>query len=235
MVHHLLTKEQVEKNDFKAPYLELFTSSTPNGYKITILLELLKLDYYVYSLDIMKGECKQDWFLKINSNGKVPALKDVSEDGESILISESAAILLYIVDKYDKENKYSFTPGTKEYYEMHELIYFQMSGLGPMKGQYFWFSYFAPEKSEMAINKFHDETIRIYAVLEEKLKNNGTGYLVGDHLSLADIITYPWITGITRLPETDNYPNILAWTKKLDQIPEFVQGCKIPENTLKFD
>lgn len=234
MVHRLITKEQKEKNKFKTPYLELFTAPTPNGYKNFALLELLGVDYYIYSVNIRKGESKQPWFLEINPVGKIPVLKDVLEDGESVIVSESAAILLYLSDKYDKEHKYTFTRGTREYYEMHKWIYFQVSELAPMKGQFIWFSHFTPEKNEMAIEKFHASTLDIYVALEKQLKKNGTGYLVGDKLSLADINTYPWIGGVFMLPETINYPNLLDWYNKLKDIPELNKCYEILKPNYKF-
>ncbi|GAV30416.1 hypothetical protein PMKS-003927 [Pichia membranifaciens] len=228
MVHYILSENDPKTAGLEAPYIKLYTAPTPNGFKVTILLELLKLDYYVRPIDIMSGECKQDWYLKFNPNGRIPSLTYVDENGESIHINESAAIMMFLADKFDKDYKYSFPHGSKEYYEMLEWVFFQMAGLGPMKGQYHWFSFFAPQKDEFAIERYHKETLRLLGVLEERLERTKTGYLVGDHLSLADIVSYPWINS-RRLPEVENYPRLSQWLDSISKIPEVEAGCQIPK------
>ncbi|GMG56258.1 unnamed protein product [Ambrosiozyma monospora] len=189
MVHKLVTGSA--KLTF--PYLKLYSLPTPNGVKVTILMELLGLDYYVQKIDIMKGVQKEPWYLKMNPNGRIPTLEIVDESGKSTYISESAAIMYYLSDKYDKERKFSYGPESPYHYEQLEWVFFQMAGLGPMKGQFHHFAFFAKEKIEYGIKRYHDETFRLIGVLEERLKRNGTGYLVGDHLSLADIACFPWL------------------------------------------
>jgi glutathione S-transferase len=229
MVHYIVSENDPESTGLQAPYIKLYTSPTPNGYKVTILLELLGLDYYVRPIDIRTGECKQDWYLKFNPNGRIPSLTYVDKKGDVTHINESGAILLFLADKFDKDNKYSFAHGTPEYYEMIEWLMFQMAGLGPMKGQFHWFSMFAPQKDEFAIERYYKETLRLLGVLEERLERNKTGYLVGDHLSIADIASYPWING-KRLPELEQFPRILQWLDLIGEVPEVKTGCNIPES-----
>lgn len=229
MVHYLLSENDPKATGLTAPYIKLYTAATPNGFKVTILLELLKLDYYVRQIDIMNGECKQDWYLKFNPNGRIPSLTYVDEKGEVTHVNESAAILQFLADKFDKDYKFSFPHGSKEYYEMLEWIYFQMAGLGPMKGQYHWFKYFAPQKDDFAIERYYKETLRLFGVLEERLERNKTGYLVGNHLSLADIVSYPWIDGSKKMPELENYPRLSQWVENIRKIPEVQEAMKVPE------
>lgn len=228
MVHYIVSENDPKSTGLEAPYIKLYTAGTPNGFKVTILLELLKLDYYVRPVDIMKGECKQDWYLKFDPNGRIPSLTYVDAAGEVSHVNESAAILQFIADKFDKEYKFSFPHGSKEYYEMLEWLYFQMAGLGPMKGQYHFFSYFSSEKDQYAIDRFYKETLRLFGVLEERLARNKTGYLVGDHLSLADIASYPWIDGRFQMKELEQYPRLSQWVENIRRIPEVQEAVKIP-------
>lgn len=228
MVHYIFSENDPKTSGLQAPYIKLYTAGTPNGFKVTILLELLKLDYYVRPIDIMNGECKQEWYLKFDPNGRIPSLTYVDEKGEITHINESAAILMFISDKFDKDYKYSFPAFSKEYYEMLEWVFFQMSGLGPMKGQYHWFKYFAPQKDDFAIERYYKETLRLFSVLEERLERNKTGYLVGDHLSLADICSYPWINGKFKM-DLEKYPRLSQWVDNISKIPEVQTACNIPE------
>lgn len=228
MVQYLLSENDPKSTGLEAPYIKLYTSPTPNGFKITILLELLGLDYFVRPIDIFKAECKEEWYLKFNPNGRIPSLTHVDEKGEVTHVNESGAILIYLADKFDKENKYSYAHGTREYYEMIEWLMFQMAGVGPMKGQYHWFKYYAPQKDEFAIDRYYKETLRLFGVLEERLERNKTGFLVGDHLSIADIATYPWIDGTKKLPELENFPRLSQWVENIAKIPEVKAAIQIP-------
>ena len=113
------------------PYnqLKYYTAGTPNGLKPAIVLEELGVPYEHQAINIMKNEQKEDWFLAINPNGRIPALKD----GE-LRVFESGAIMLYLVDQYDKEKKLGYEYGTDLYYEMMSWVMFQMGGIGPMQG-----------------------------------------------------------------------------------------------------
>lgn len=231
MATFIVSEDEKNKIATKEPYIKLYTAATPNGFKVTILLELLNLDYFVCPIDIRSGECKEEWYLKFNPNGRIPSLAHATADGSITYINESAAILLYLADKFDKDFKYSFPHGTKEYYEVLEWIFFQMSGLGPMEGQLHWFTYYAPQKDEFAIERYLKETLRLFGVLEERLKRNNSDFLVSDHLTLADIVAYPWING-RRMKELKNYPRLLKWVDAISEITEVKKACKVPSSNL---
>ena len=113
------------------PYnkLKYYTAGTPNGLKPAIVLEELGVPYEVQAINIMKNEQKEDWYLEINPNGRIPSLKD-----GDLRVFESGAIMLYLTDMYDKEKKFSYAYGSREYYEMMSWLMFQMGGIGPMQG-----------------------------------------------------------------------------------------------------
>lgn len=231
MVHILLDQHNPEETALEAPYLKLYTFGTPNGRKVSTLLELLHLDYHVHSLDITKNESKQDWFLKINPNGRIPTLTEADSNGNQFSISESGAILLYLADKYDKDRKFSYAYGTKEYYEELEWLMFQMAGVGPMTGQANHFVRFTKEDIPYAKKRYLDEVRRLCSVLEERLERNPHKalFLVGDHLSLADIATYPWIYGLKFLDiDVNDYPKLAQWAEQISKIEEVKKGMSVP-------
>ncbi|USP78441.1 Glutathione S-transferase-like protein gedE [Curvularia clavata] len=115
--------------------ITLYTTQTPNGIKISITLEELGIPYKVEKIDISKNTQKEDWFLAINPNGRIPALTDTFTDGKPINLFESGSIMQYLVERYDTEYKISFPKGTREWYEMNNWLFFQNAGVGPMQGQ----------------------------------------------------------------------------------------------------
>lgn len=208
--------------------ITLYTASTPNGYKVSIFLELLGLKYDVHAIDISTNAQKEPWFLALNPNGRIPTLVDAST---GITISETAAIIQYLADTYDKENKFSYKVGTKEYYLQLETTYFQMAGLGPMQGQAHHFSFFAPEKIPYGIDRYVNETKRLYSVIELYLeRNKDHGFLVGDHLSISDVVSFPWII-LSKNIGVDlklEYPLTYKWTKTIFDIPAVKKGLSVP-------
>ncbi|GME70199.1 unnamed protein product [Ambrosiozyma monospora] len=231
MVHHLITDKSQQ---LKAPYLKLYSVASPNGVKVTILLELLGLEYYVQKIDLNdKAEQKEPWFLKMNPNGKVPTLETVNRFGESTYISESAAILFYLADTYDLKRKFSLGGGSPFCYEQLEWVFFQSSELGPTTSQLFQLISNSPEKVD-DIKKYHDKFVRLLGVLEEKLKRTGTGFIVDEHLTLADIAIFPWL-GLTTLPEKltfteeiKQFPLVEGWIKRIQGIEEVSRAQNIP-------
>ncbi|ODQ80383.1 hypothetical protein BABINDRAFT_171299 [Babjeviella inositovora NRRL Y-12698] len=219
-------------------HIKLYTCGTPNGYKVSILLELLGLKYDFHYLNIRENEQKQEWFLKLNPNGRIPTLSDTnhsvsgSDGSDGITVNETGAIMQYLVDKYDTEHKLSYPIGTKEYYLQLETLYFQMSGLGPMQGQANFFSNLAPEKIPYGINRYTEETKRLYSVLEDYLaKNskNGSLYLVGNHYCISDIAVFAWADALHVLEiEMSEYPLVDKWYKTLAALPEVQKGLTIP-------
>lgn len=226
MVAHLINEND---SSLKAPFIKLYTEGTPNGRKISIMLELLKQDYNVRRVSIMNGEQKEKWFLNLNPNGRIPVLTDVDASGKELTISESGAILLYLVDKYDKENKFSYAYGTPEYWKMVEILMFQMSGLGPMQGQGIHFNVLAKEKVPYGIERYIGESRRLYGVLEEILGNTKTGFLVGDHLTIADVACWPWILFHHKIDvDINEFPNLAKWLDTLGKLEGFDKGKDIP-------
>lgn len=204
--------------------IKLYTGATPNGQKIPLLLELLHLKYEMVKLDLQAGEHKKPEYLAINPNGMIPALVDPSTN---TTITETAAILTYLADTYDKERKFSYEYKTPEYYKQLEMMYFQMSGLGPMMMQLTHFAKFAPEKIPYAMKRYSDETKRALAVLNEHLKRNGTGFLAGDHVSIADLCTISFAIPIPVLGISyDDYPEVKKWIQKMVEIPEIYDGFR---------
>lgn len=234
MVGYIIDENDPQEIALKAPYIKLYTAGTPNGYKISIMLELLKLDYHVRTVDVMKNEQKEDWFLELNPNGRIPTLSDVDASGEKLTISESGAILLYLVDKYDKDNKYSYAYGTPQYWKTVELLMFQMAGLGPMQGQAGHFTIFAPEKVPYGIERYTNETKRLYGVMEDVLEQTKSGFLVGDRLTIADVACWPWIAlGKMINIDISEYSRLAQWFESLEKMEEFAKGRDIPERPFK--
>ncbi|EGV61729.1 Glutathione S-transferase 2 [Yamadazyma tenuis] len=208
--------------------LTLYTWGTPNGQKVSIFLELLGLKYNVKPLDISTNVQKEPEFLAINPNGRIPTLVDSST---GITISETAAIITYLADTYDKERKFSYEYGTKEYYKQLELTYFQMAGIGPMQGQAHFFIKYSKEDLPFAKTRYREETRRLYGVLEDWLKiNEANGpYLVGDHISIPDICTVPWSLSLPSIGiEFEEFPLVKKWIKNLLSQPEIVKGFNVP-------
>ena len=162
--------------------IELFYSSTPNGRKVSIMLEETKIKYKVTSINLGKEEQFKPEFLKINPYGKIPAIIDHEKD---LVLIESGAILIYLARKSNqflhKENEI----------RIFEWLMFQTGNVGPMLGQHHHFHHFNPGKSKYAEDRFFKNSIRVYEVLDKILSKNN--YLAGEDYSIADISTFPWI------------------------------------------
>ncbi|KIW93116.1 uncharacterized protein Z519_05721 [Cladophialophora bantiana CBS 173.52] len=217
--------------DSKQPNITLYTDSTPNGIKISIALEEMGLPYKVEHLDISTNRQKEPWFLEINPNGRIPALTDTFRDGQPIRLFESGGIFQYLVDEYDQEHhRISFPRGTREYYEMVNWTYFQNAGLGPMQGQAHHFVRYAPEKIEYGMKRYVNETRRLYGVLDKHLAASRSGFIVGDHISVADITTIGWVmwaawAGV----DMDEFPALKRWEAMISARPAVKRGCDVPE------
>ena len=200
--------------------IDLYTSNTPNGYKVSIMLEELKLPYNVIAVDLVKKEQKKAKYLKLNPNGRVPTIVD--RENENFVVFESGAILIYLAEKTGQ-----LLPGQPEKRsKVLQWLMFQMGGIGPMQGQAHVFYRYAPEKIEYAINRYQKETLRLYQVLDNQLKNKE--YLVDD-FSIADISTWPWVrrhrwAGI----EINNFFNLRCWMENLENRPAFQKGIEVP-------
>lgn len=206
--------------------IDLYTWSTPNGRKVSIMLEELALQYRVHPIDIIKGDQHSDEFLAINPNGKIPAIVD--HDGPQdapISIFESAAIMMYLAEKHDS----ALLPSQpRDRYQVMQWLMLQMGGVGPMFGQAHHFLRFAKEDVPYAKKRYHDETRRLYGVLDKRL--SATAYLAGEAYSIADIATYPWISRFTyHQVELDQFPAVKNWFDKLSVRPAVQKGMMVPE------
>jgi GST-like protein len=201
--------------------IELYTAGTPNGYKISIMLEELGLPYTVRALKLGEKEQKQDWYLRLNPNGRIPTIVDRGND--DFVVFESGAILIYLAEKTGK-----FLPADpKRRSRVTQWLMFQMGNIGPMQGQAHVFVRYAPEKVPYAIQRYQKETLRLYEVLERQLE---TREFLVDELSIADIATFPWVrryewAGLN----IDHLPNVQRWLRTLEARPAVQRGLNVPE------
>ncbi|KAH9896998.1 glutathione S-transferase C-terminal-like protein [Cubamyces lactineus] len=190
----------------------------PNPMKVAIVLEELGLEYDVVPVDINTGEHKGPEYTKINPNGRLPTLVDHSNG--DFTIWESDAILLYLVEKYDKEHKLS-VEDLNEKFKLIQWLFFQASGQGPYFGQAFWFIRFHPERVPSAIERYQKEILRVLGVLDSVLAKQQ--WLVGDKVTIADLSFIPWNAGALGFAVKDlegfdaekQYPSFYKWHQKL--------------------
>ncbi|KAI0443931.1 glutathione S-transferase [Xylaria telfairii] len=219
---------QVSSNMATPTDIHLYTAQTPNGIKVTILLEELNLQYKATTIEFSKNTQKEPWFLEINPNGRIPAMTDTL-DGKQIRIFESGAMLQYIVDRYDKDHKVSYPFGTPEYYETASWLMWQMGGLGPMQGQLNHFNRYAPEKIQYGIDRYKAETRRLYRTLDETLKKSTSGYLVGDRCTIADIASWGWVAvGRGSGVDPKEFPALQEWVLRMLKRPGVEKGRHVP-------
>jgi len=213
----------------RKPDIALYTAQTPNGVKISIALEELGLPYKVHALDISKNVQKEPWFLEINPNGRIPAITDTFTDGKLIRVFESASILEYLVEQYDPTYKISYPRGTREYYEMRNWLVWQNAGLGPMQGQANHFARYAPERIEYGVNRYVNETRRLYGVLDKHLAQSASGYIVGDHVSIADITTIGWVMSAGwAMVDIEEFPHLQKWEERMMAREGVEKGRHVP-------
>lgn len=165
--------------------ITLYSAATPNGYKASITLEELGLDYRLKPLDLGANEQKQDWFLAINPNGRIPAIID--HDADDFAVFESGAIMLYLAEKTGNLMPTDY----KEKSHATQWLMFQMGGLGPMQGQAHVFYRYFPDKIQSVIDRYQNETRRLYSVLNRRLQDSD--YLAGKDYSIADIANWTWV------------------------------------------
>tara|TARA_B100000686_G_scaffold337512_1_gene408742 strand:- start:481 stop:1107 length:627 start_codon:yes stop_codon:yes gene_type:complete len=194
--------------------IELFYSPTPNGRKISIMLEEIGIEYKITLIDLSKDEQFKPEFLKINPYGKIPAIIDHEK---KLVLIESGAILIYLANKSNK-----FLPKENET-RIIESLMFQMGNVGPMFGQHHHFHHFNPGKSRYAEERFFKNSIRIYKVLDTILAKNK--FLAGNEYSIADIATFPWIArhnwhdiGLR------DYKNLTRWYQTISERPAVIKG-----------
>lgn len=203
--------------------IDLYTWSTPNGRKISIMLEEVGLPYRVHAIDITQGEQHTPEFVAINPNGKIPAIVDPDgPEGKPITLFESGAILIYLAEKTGQF--YAADPRTR--YLTLQWLMFQMGGVGPMFGQAHHFLKFSPGKAPYAEERYANEVRRLYGVLDARLKQ--LPYLAGDY-SIADIATYPWVARCEwHCVDLADFPNVKDWFERIGARPAVQKGMAVP-------
>ncbi len=203
--------------------IDLYSWSTPNGWKVSAALEELELPYSVHEIDISTGIQKEPDFLKINPNGRIPAIVD--RDADDLTIFESGAILVYLAEKTGR----LMPTDLKGRFEVMQWLMFQMGGVGPMQGQAHVFYRYFPERLPAAIERYQKETKRLYTVLNDRLAE--VEYLAGDY-SIADIANWAWVrkyewAGVN----IDDLPHLTRWLTALEARPQLQKGCRVPFET----
>ena len=196
--------------------IDLYSSATPNGRKITIMLEELGIKYNPILVNLDKKEQFSEEFSQISPSNKIPAIVD-RDNNQTIF--ESGAILLYLAKKYNK------FLDEKNYWEIVQWLFFQMAYVGPMLGQAHQYLFYNPGKSQFAEEKSKSYVKHIYEVLNKKLLNKD--YITGNY-SIADISIWPWVARFERHQiNIKNYPNILRWYILISKRPAVVRGYNI--------
>ncbi|GAB7358233.1 hypothetical protein MBLNU230_g0384t1 [Neophaeotheca triangularis] len=210
--------------------IHLYTTQTPNGIKISILLEELGLPYEHTKIDISKNTQKEQWFLDINPNGRIPALTMKHTDGKQIRLFESGSIMQYLVARFDKEHKLSYPEGSREAVEVTNWLFFMNAGVGPMQGQANHFTRYAPEQIQYGINRYQNETRRLYGVLDKHLHDSQTPYLVGSKPTIADFAHWGWVSAAGWAGvEIKDFPALAAWEGRLWSRPALQKGANVPD------
>ena len=195
--------------------IDLYYWPTPNGNKITIMLEECGLDDTIYPINITAGDQFQPDFLKLSPNNRMPAIvdHDPNDGGTPIDLFESGAILLYLAEKTGQ----FYPTDLRERYSVMKWLMWQMGGLGPMAGQNHHFGRFAAEKIPYAIERYRSETARLYGVLNGAL--DGRSFITGDY-SIADMACYPWIARYEwQEMDLGEYPNVQRWYEQIAARP----------------
>jgi GST-like protein len=201
--------------------IDLYTAATPNGWKVSIALEELGLPYQVHPIRLEKLEQKEPWFIAINPNGRIPAIVDRSNGDFAVF--ESGAILLYLAERTGR----LLPTEPKARSIALQWLMFQMGGVGPMQGQATVFFRYAPEKIAYAIERYRNETRRLYAVLDGRLADHE--FLAGTY-SIADVATWPWVSAHAWAGvDVSGLPNLTRWLAAVAARPAVQKGRAVPE------
>ena len=204
--------------------IDLYTWQTPNGRKVSIMLEEIGLDYTVLPINISKDEQFQPHFLEFSPNNRIPAIVD--KDNNNFSLFESGAILMYLAEKSGKLINKS---NTDEYYRTIEWLMWQMGGVGPMFGQVHHFVKYNKGKSEYAEERYSKEARRLYGVMDKRLNKNQ--YISGKEYSIADISIWPWTARFDwQEIDLNDFPNVARWYKEMIDRPAVQKGWLVPQN-----
>jgi GSH-dependent disulfide-bond oxidoreductase len=204
--------------------IDLYTWTTPNGRKVSIMLEECGLPYNVHKIDIGKGDQFTPEFVAINPNSKIPAMIDTNgPDGKPITLFESGAMLVYLAQHYQK----FLPPDWHQLYHVFQWLMFQMGGVGPMFGQTHHFLRAAKEEVPYAIDRYKKETDRLYGVMDKELAKRD--YLAGNFYSIADIATYPWVARYEwHKTDLNQFLNVKRWFDAIGERPAVQRGMVVP-------
>ena len=203
--------------------IDLYTWTTPNGRKVSILLEELGVPYTAHPIDISKGDQFDPEFLKIAPNDRIPAIID-NETGVQMM--ETGAIMLYLAEKHGK-----FLLEGEERWRVIEWLMWQMGGLGPMLGQVHHFVKYNPGKSEYSEERYAKEGRRLYGVLDRRLE--GRDYIAGEgrgEYTIADMASWPWISRYEwQEVDLNDFPNVRDWYVRIAERPAVQRGYQVPK------
>ena len=207
--------------------IDLYTAPTPNGHKASVTLEELGLEYEAHAIDMPKNEQKEEWFLKLNPNGRIPVIVDRDADDSDaaggFAVFETGAIMVYLAEKAGK----LLPTDVKGRSETMQWLMFQMGGIGPMMGQANVFYRYFPEKLPSVIDRYQNESRRLFEVLERGLE--GKEWLAADQYTIADIANYCWVktykwSGVS----IEGLPNVSRWLKAIRPRPAVDRGLAVP-------
>lgn len=209
--------------------IDVYSTATPNGHKVHIMLEECGLPYRVHHIDISAGDQFTPEFLSISPNNKIPAIVDADgPDGKPISLFESGAILVYLASK---SGRFLGTSDRDKFTTLQWLM-FQMGGVGPMLGQAHHFRIYAPEKIEYAINRYTNEARRLYGVIDKQLSKQS--YLAGDDYTIADIATFPWTRSWKNQGiDIQDFPHWKRWFDEISARPAVQRGVEVLANLRK--
>jgi len=201
--------------------IDLYTASTPNGHKASVTLEELGLPYEVHPVDLSKSEQKQEWFLALNPNGRIPVIVD--REAGDLAVFETGAIMLYLAEKTGRLLPTDAVGRSRAI----QWLMFQMSGIGPMMGQANVFYRYFPEKIQPAIDRYQNECRRLFEVLDRGLGQSE--WLAGDEFTIADIANWCWVRTYrwSGVP-VEGLPNLRRWLDAIKERPACRRGVEIP-------
>lgn len=208
--------------------IDVYSSATPNGYKVTVALDEMGETYNLIPISLAQGEQKSPTFLHMNPNGRIPVIVD--RDNDDFVVFESGAILIYLGEKFGK--LYPQDPKARSL--TLQWLMFQMGGLGPMMGQANVFYRYFPEKLQPAIDRYQKECRRLFEVLDSRLRQSA--YLAGDELTIADVANWCWArsyewSGVS----IEGLPGLSRWLDELAARPGFRSGITKPPRAPKSD
>ena len=200
--------------------IDLYTAPTPNGHKASVTLEELELPYKAIAIDLSKNVQKEEWFLALNPNGRIPVIVD--RDADDLAVFETGAIMIYLAEKTGRLLPTQAAPRAR----VIEWLMFQMGGIGPMMGQANVFFRYFPEKIQSVIDRYQHESRRLFEVLDRRLS---VSEWLADNFSIADIANWCWVrtyrwSGV----EVEGLPNLRRWLDAMKERPACRKGCEVP-------